>query len=142
MVSPGPLTAPHPISFHHLWLALLLTLVVAGSVLYAGRPAVRRIFDFLYRWGSALDSFDAETIDGLAVDGAGRFALAISQVPIWCDAWLIEGPLNLGARAIWAVSIPVRMMQSGLVPGYMLGMVIGLVGFLGYCLYLGHHTIR
>jgi hypothetical protein len=142
MVSPGRLTAPHQISFQHPWLALPLMLVVAGSVLYVGRPAVRRMFDFLCRWGSALDSFDAKTIDGLAVDRAGRFALAISQVPIWCDTWLVEGPVNVGARVIWAVSIPVRMMQSGSVPGYMLGMVIGLVGFLGYCLYLGHHTIR
>jgi hypothetical protein len=142
MVSPGRWTTPHPFAFHHLWLALLLMLIAAGSVLQAGRPAVRRMFDLLYRWGMALDSFDAKTIDGFAVGGAGRLALAISQVPIWCDAWLVEGPVNVGARAIWAVSIPVRMMQSGLVSGYMLDIVIGLVGFLGYCLYLVHHTIR
>jgi hypothetical protein len=142
MVSPGRSTPPHPSAFHHLWLALLFLLITAGSVLPVGRPAVRRMFDLLYRCGMALDSFDAKTIDGFAVDGAGRFALAISQVLIWCDAWLVEGLVNGGARAIWAVSIPVRMMQSGLVAGYMLGIVIGLVGFLGYCLYLVHHTIR
>jgi len=36
----------------------------------------------------------------------------------------------------------VRLIQDGLVQSYMLLIVVGLIGFLGYYLYLGHHAIR
>jgi hypothetical protein len=36
----------------------------------------------------------------------------------------------------------VRMIQNGLVQSYMLFVVVGLIGVLGYCLYLGYHAVR
>ena len=34
------------------------------------------------------------------------------------------------------------MVQEGLVQSYMLLIVIGLIGFLGYYLYLAHHAMH
>jgi hypothetical protein len=36
----------------------------------------------------------------------------------------------------------VRMIQSGSLRSYMFAMVMGLIGFLGYYLYLARHSIR
>jgi hypothetical protein len=50
--------------------------------------------------------------------------------------------VKVGARLVWVLSFPVRMMQAGLVQSYMLFIVIGLIGFLGYYLYLAHHAMH
>jgi hypothetical protein len=81
-----------------------------------------------------LGSFDRGVIDGLGVNGAGWLTRATSLVSAWWDKWIIDGILNLGARIVWALSIPVRMLQSGRVGNYALWIVLGVLLFLGYYL--------
>jgi NADH-quinone oxidoreductase subunit L len=92
--------------------------------------------------GLALGAFDANVIDGLAVNGAGWLTRAISRISMWWDTWIVDGSVKLGARLVWVLSFPVRMIQAGLVQSYMLFVVIGLIGFLGYYLYLAHHAMH
>jgi|SRR5271170_2119592 len=106
------------------------------------RDAVRRSFDALGRIGASLTAFDIDVIDRLVFDGTGRALRSISRIASHSDAWIVGGAMNIIAGTIWAVSIPVRMIQSGSLRSYALLMVIGLIGFLGYYLYLAHHSIR
>jgi hypothetical protein len=136
------MTAPDQFSWGHLWLLALTVLVAAAVIFLFARSLVRRSFQMCCRWGVALDSFDARVIDGFGVGGITLLARAISKLAIWCDAWLVEVPVNVGGRIIWAFSIPIRMIQSGFIQSYMLGMVVGLIGILGYGLYLARHAVR
>jgi NADH-quinone oxidoreductase subunit L len=87
---------------------------------------------------TTLGSFDATIIDGLGVNGAGWMTRFISKVSIWWDTWIVDGSVKLGSWIVWLFSYPVRMIQTGLVQSYMLLIVIGLIGFLGYYWYLFH----
>jgi NADH-quinone oxidoreductase subunit L len=87
---------------------------------------------------TTLGSFDATIIDGLGVNGAGWMTRFISNVSIWWDTWIVDGSVRLGSWIVWLFSYPVRMIQTGLVQSYMLLIVIGLIGFLGYYWYLFH----
>jgi hypothetical protein len=106
------------------------------------RRAAHRTFNVIRACSGALDSFDARVIDGFVVGGLGRLVRGVSTGARLCDAWIIDGPFNVGARIIWALSFPVRMIQNGLVQSYMLFVVAGLIGVLGYCLYLAHQAVR
>jgi hypothetical protein len=66
------------------------------------------------------------------VDGTGWLARATSTVSMWWDSWIVDGSVNLVARIIWLISLPVRMLQAGLLSGYALMIVIGVLIFLGY----------
>jgi NADH-quinone oxidoreductase subunit L len=108
---------------------------------------VDQIYDALFvnrakDLGLALGTFDANVIDGLGVDGAGWLTRAISRVSMWWDTWIVDGSVKVGARLVWVLSFPVRMIQAGLVQSYMLFIVVGLIGFLGYYLYLAHHAMH
>jgi len=84
--------------------------------------------------GNALGSFDRGIVDGLGVNGAGWLTRAASRVSMWWDSWIVDGLVNLAARIVWVLSIPVRMMQGGRVANYALMMVIGVLLFLAYYL--------
>jgi NADH-quinone oxidoreductase subunit L len=88
--------------------------------------------------GIVLGEFDSRVIDGLGVDGAGWLARFTSNVSIWWDTWIVDGSVRLGSRIVWLFSYPVRMIQTGVLQNYMLMIVIGLVGFLGYYWFLYH----
>ncbi len=79
--------------------------------------------------GLALGAFDRTVIDGAGVNGAGWLTRFISKVSMWWDTWIVDGSVRFGARLIWLLSYPVRMVQDGLVQSYMLLIVIGLIGF-------------
>jgi len=83
---------------------------------------------------SGLGSFDRGVIDGLGVNGAGFLTRVMSSISMWEDKWIIDGILNLGARIVWVLSYPVRMLQSGRVGNYALWIVLGVLLFLGYYL--------
>ena len=53
---------------------------------------------------------------------------------MWWDTWIVDGLVNLVARFVWVLSIPVRMLQGGRVANYALWMVLGVLVFLGYYL--------
>jgi NADH-quinone oxidoreductase subunit L len=84
--------------------------------------------------GNALGAFDRGVLDGLGVNGAGWLTRATSVVSAWWDSWIVDGAVNLVARIVWVLSIPVRMLQGGRVSGYALLMVIGVLLFLAYYL--------
>jgi NADH-quinone oxidoreductase subunit L len=88
---------------------------------------------------TALGVFDARVIDGLGVNGAGWLARFVSRLSIWWDTWIVDGSVRLSSRLVWLTSFPLRMLQSGLMQGYALLIVAGLVGILSYYLYLFRH---
>jgi NADH-quinone oxidoreductase subunit L len=92
--------------------------------------------------GLALGAFDRTVIDGAGVNGAGWLTRFISKVSMWWDTWIVDGSVRLGARLIWLLSYPVRMVQDGLVQSYMLLIVIGLIGFLAYYFHIAHQAMR
>jgi hypothetical protein len=90
----------------------------------------------------ALGWFDTNVINGVGVDGVGWLTRFVSRVSMWWDTWIVDGSVKLGARIVWLFSFPVRLIQDGLVQSYMLFIVIGLIGFLGYYFYLAHHAVH
>lgn len=136
------MTASPPFSFGYLVLFVVAMLVAAAVILVLARDAVGRTFEMLRSGAVAFEAFDAEFIDRPMTNGAARLARLISRIAILCDTWLIEGPVNFGASMVWALSIPVRRIQNGSVRSYMLCIAVGLIGLLGYGLYLAHHVVR
>jgi NADH-quinone oxidoreductase subunit L len=88
--------------------------------------------------GSSLGMFDAKIIDGLGVNGAGWLTRTISLISMWWDTWIVDGSVRLGAFLVELASFPIRLIQDGEMQEYMLIIVIGLIGFLGYTVYLLH----
>jgi NADH-quinone oxidoreductase subunit L len=86
--------------------------------------------------GLALGSFDRNIIDGLGVNGVGWMTRFISGLSMWWDTWIVDGSVRLGARIIWLLSFPVRMIQDGEMQDYMLLIVVGLIGFMAYYFHL------
>ncbi len=82
--------------------------------------------------GTTLGAFDNAIVDGLGVNGAGWLTRATSRLSIAWDTWIVDGLVNFVARVINLLSYPVRMVQSGLVSGYALLIVLGVLIFLGY----------
>jgi NADH-quinone oxidoreductase subunit L len=93
---------------------------------------VNRIKDL----GTWLGRFDANIIDGLGVNGAGWLARFGSRLSMWWDKWIIDGLLNLGAKATQLFSYPVRLLQTGMFSSYAMLILVGLVVLLAY---YGHH---
>jgi NADH-quinone oxidoreductase subunit L len=86
--------------------------------------------------GLALGSFDRNVIDGLGVNGVGWMTRFISLVSMWWDTWIVDGSVRLGARIVWLLSFPIRMIQDGEMQDYMLLIVVGLIGFMAYYFHL------
>src|SRR5712691_7095861 len=82
--------------------------------------------------GTTLGAFDNAIVDGLGVNGAGWLTRVTSRLSIASDTWIVDGLVNFVARVINLLSYPVRMIQSGLVSGYALLIVLGVLIFLGY----------
>jgi NADH-quinone oxidoreductase subunit L len=86
--------------------------------------------------GTALGAFDRGVIDGTGVNGVGLLTRVISRISMWWDKWIVDGLVNVAAQAVRAFSYPVRFIQTGLVSGYALMIVAGLIGLLWYYLHL------
>ncbi len=80
-------------------------------------------------------------INGLGVDGVGWLTRTISRISMWWDTWIVDGLVNLAARIVWVLSIPVRMLQSGRVANYALLIVLGVMVFLGYYLHVSRYHV-
>jgi len=83
--------------------------------------------------GTALGQFDASVIDG-GVNGSAWLTRLTSSVSIWWDTWVIDGSVRAGAFGVEVLSYPVRLLQTGLVQGYALMIVMGVLIFLSYYL--------
>jgi NADH-quinone oxidoreductase subunit L len=89
-----------------------------------------------------LGAFDRNIIDGVGVRGMARMTRVASRISIWWDEWIVDGAVKLGAATVQVFGHIVRYLQTGLVQSYMLFIVAGLIGFLGYYFYLAAHAIR
>jgi NADH-quinone oxidoreductase subunit L len=138
-----------------IWLAWMLYIKrtdLAASVrrnagalydLVAHKYYIDEIYDAMFvnrskDLGSSLGMFDAKIIDGLGVNGAGWLTRTISLISMWWDTWIVDGSVRLGAFLVYLTSMPIRLIQDGEMQEYMLIIVIGLIGFLGYTVYLLH----
>ena len=83
--------------------------------------------------GTALSTFDQNVVDG-GVNGAGWLTLLTSRASIFWDTWIVDGLVNLLAIVTRALSLPVRLLQTGFVQGYALLIVLGVLTFVGYYL--------
>jgi hypothetical protein len=120
----------------------LLLLAAAGLAHFFARKSFLRAARAISGFSAALGAFDIDLLDRVVVGGAARVLRMISRLAASLDAWVVGAMLQIVAGTIWAVSIPVRMIQSGSLRSYMFAMVMGLIGFLGYYLYLARHSIR
>jgi hypothetical protein len=136
------MTTPPNVSFAHSGFLILLLLPVAAVACFFARDAVFRAAKMISRFGAATEAFDDGVIELRVFGGAAQLLSMISRIAVTCDAWVIGGVAKIIAGTTWAVSIPVRMIQSGSVRSYLFAMVLGLVGCLGYYLYLARHLIR
>lgn len=89
-----------------------------------------------------LGAFDRNVIDGIGVRGTARVARVLSRMSIWWDNSIVDGGVNLGATVVQVFGHITRYVQTGLVQAYMLFIVAGLIGFLGYYFYLASHAVR
>ncbi len=85
---------------------------------------------------TAFSVVDAKLIDGVCVDGAGWLARVISRISMWWDKWVVDGLVNLVGKVTNALSVPVRMFQTGVFSSYAMLILLGLAILLGY---YGHH---
>lgn len=136
------MTAPLSVSFARSGFYVLLLLAAAGLAQYFARKSFLRAASTINGFSAALGAFDIDLLDRVVVGGAARLLRMISRLAASFDAWVVGAMLQIVAGTIWAVSIPVRMIQSGSLRSYMFAMVMGLIGFLGYYLYLARHSIR
>ena len=80
----------------------------------------------------ALGLVDAKLIDGVGVDGAGWLARFLSRVSMWWDKWIVDGLVNFTGKFTRSLSVPIRMLQTGVFSSYAMWMLLGLVILLGY----------
>ena len=136
------MTAPLSVSFARSGFYVLLLLAAAGLAHVFARKSFLRAASAISGFSAALAAFDIDLLDRVVVGGAARVLRMISRLAASLDAWVVGAVLQIVAGTIWAVSIPVRMIQSGSLRSYMFATVMGLVGFIGYYLYLARHSIR
>ena len=72
-------------------------------------------------------------IDG-GVNGSAWLTRLTSSASIWWDTWVIDGSVQASAFGVQILSYPVRLLQTGLVQGYALMIVVGVLIFLSYYL--------
>jgi NADH-quinone oxidoreductase subunit L len=89
-----------------------------------------------------LGAFDRHIIDGVGIRGTATAVRAASRISIWWDRWVIEGTVQVAAVMTQIAGNLTRYVQTGLVQAYMLFIVAGLIGFLGYYFYWAAHAIR
>jgi NADH-quinone oxidoreductase subunit L len=83
--------------------------------------------------GTALGKFDSSVIDG-GVNGSAWLTRLTSSASIWWDTWVIDGSVRASAFGVQILSYPVRLLQTGLVQGYALMIVVGVLIFLSFYL--------
>jgi hypothetical protein len=54
---------------------------------------------------------------------------------MWWDKWIVDGLVNFTGLFVRALSFPAKLLQTGLVQWYALGIVFGVLLFLGSFVY-------
>jgi NADH-quinone oxidoreductase subunit L len=70
--------------------------------------------------------FDLKIIDGL-VNGAGWITRAFAWIDGAIDAYIVDGMVNLVAQTVKAIGARLRRIQTGRLPSYLAGLVIGVI---------------
>jgi NADH-quinone oxidoreductase subunit L len=70
--------------------------------------------------------FDLKIIDGL-VNGAGFLTRAFAWIDGAIDAYIVDGMVNLVAQTVKAIGARLRRIQTGRLPSYLAGLVIGVI---------------
>jgi NADH-quinone oxidoreductase subunit L len=83
--------------------------------------------------GSSLAAFDLGVVDG-GVNGAGWFTRTVADISLLWDKWVIDGLVNLFARAVWILQFPASILQTGLVQTYAWFITLGVFIFMAYYL--------
>jgi NADH-quinone oxidoreductase subunit L len=161
-VFPSTAEAEHPASMEWLLMALSVAVAIGGIALarylYVKRTElpdriaagakplytvlfhkwyVDEVYDFLFvnglgkGGGRLCGAFDRRVVDG-GVNGAGWLTRFSSSFSIWWDTWIIDGVVRLSSLVVRMLSYPACLLQTGRVQGYALGIVVGIVAFLGY----------
>jgi NADH-quinone oxidoreductase subunit L len=81
--------------------------------------------------GTLLGRFDRGVVDG-GVNGAGWLTRFTSTISIWWDTWIVDGAVRLTSFLVKFSSVPVRLLQSGLVQSYALFFLIGVLAVFGF----------
>lgn len=92
--------------------------------------------------GTTFAAFDSGIIDGLGVDGTGWLTRLTSRLSIWWDTWIVDGLVNFVGWIVRSLSLPVRIVQTGIVSNYALLIVVGMVLLLGYYVRVMHNVVR
>jgi NADH-quinone oxidoreductase subunit L len=92
--------------------------------------------------GTTLGAFDSAIVDGLGVDGTGWLTRATSRISIWWDTWIVDGLVNFIGWLAQILSLPAKLVQTGIVSNYALLIVLGMVFLLGYYVRVLHHIVR
>jgi NADH-quinone oxidoreductase subunit L len=87
-----------------------------------------------------LDAFDRHVIDGVGVRGTARLVRLMSRLAGGWDKYVVDGAVRMGATLTEAAGQAMRYVQTGFVQMYMLAIVAGVIGFLGYYFYLAAHV--
>jgi NADH-quinone oxidoreductase subunit L len=70
--------------------------------------------------------FDLKIIDGL-VNGAGFLTRAFAWIDGVIDAYIVDGMVNLVAQTVKAIGARLRRIQTGRLPSYLAGLVVGVI---------------
>jgi NADH-quinone oxidoreductase subunit L len=89
-----------------------------------------------------LDAFDRHVIDGAGVRGTAWAVRVASRLAGAWDKYVVDGAVQLGATITEAAGQAMRYVQTGFVQMYMLAIVAGVIGFLGYYFYLAAHAVH
>jgi NADH-quinone oxidoreductase subunit L len=87
-----------------------------------------------------LDAFDRHAIDGAGVRGTAWAVRVASKLAGAWDKYVVDGAVHLTATLTEAAGQAMRYVQTGFVQMYMLAIVAGVIGFLGYYFYLAAHV--
>src|ERR1700733_13151573 len=120
------MNAPPNVGFAHFGFLVLLLLPVVAAACFFARDAVFRAARIIARFGAATRAFDDAVIGRRLFGGAAPLLPMLSRFAGTRRAGVIGGPVNIIAGTTWAISIPVRMIQSGSVRSYLFAMVLGL----------------
>ncbi len=102
---------------------------------FTGRRKVGGVRLGVMGLGEASSWADSHLLDG-TVNGVGWATRAFGTLSSWWDKWIIDGLLVNGpAIGAQMLSLPMRLLEWGLMQWYALVMVLGLLGFAVYYVY-------
>ena len=92
----------------------------------------------MIRIARKLESFDAGVVERVTVRGPAAAIRAASGFAKWFDQEIVHGGAAIIAGIMDGASILVRHIQSGRMQSYVALCLLGVLAFLGWCLYFAN----